>query len=114
MPTCVADSDPKTPLVDPACTFYNTDTETEEVSEIPACVLVDGQWLPPEPATLCYRVATDDGGLTPETDDDLSDFCSEVGANAELFLVNTGGTKPQVTFNCETAADPMMSCPNLG
>ncbi len=114
VPTCVADSDPNTPLVDPSCTFYNTDAETEEISEIPPCTLVDDQWMPPEPATLCYRVATDDEGLTPETDDDLSDFCSEVGANAELLLVNTGGTKAQVTFDCETAADPMTSCPNLG
>ncbi len=114
IPGCVADSDPQTPLVEPTCTFYNTDPETKEVTEIPACTLQGGEWLPPAPATICHRVLTDDDDLTPETDDDLSDFCADVGANAELLLVNTGGTKPQTTYSCELAQDPMTTCPGLG
>ncbi len=113
VPECIADTDPNTAVLEPNCTFYNTDANNE-VSEVPACVAEGEQLIPPPGETLCYHALTDKSGATPSTADDLSDRCIDSGWNLEIVTVNSDpSTRVQLTYNCELSADIANDCPGL-
>ena len=71
--TIVADTDPSTPSLEPACeVYYHAPDDESERIDIPACDDVD-----PADVATCFRLLTD------ET---LSEQCAAAGWNAEVVL----------------------------
>ncbi|MDC0671030.1 hypothetical protein [Nannocystis radixulma] len=73
-------------------------------------------WLKlPEGETACFSFRFDDSFITPSELDDLSQACSDLGTNAEYFILRAGeapaGTT--VTVSCTWSPDPAMDCPML-
>jgi len=114
VPECVADSDPNTEVLDPVCTFYNTDPITKNVTEVKKCVQEDSNWAPQEGESLCYIELKDASNATPTKDDDLSAKCINNGWNLEIVTVKVNPLlKIQLTYDCEISQDPAADCPLL-
>lgn len=106
---CAADTNPDTPELDPSCVVEQTvDGET---SDVPACVLSDGDWEQPNPdSTVCYvPLVNPDPGQA----DSISEECLDMGWNVEFLIERVGPTPPGVTItaNCELSDTPAVDCP---
>ncbi len=119
MTSCVADQDPVTAdIVDPDCTLKQTAPvpggNTTKETQIKECGS-DGSL--PDGADVCYITKVDKTGETPDTLDDMSDFCEEEGWNLEFALVRRegvpapGGTS--VSATCQLSQNKKIDCPDL-
>ncbi|MBK8266301.1 MAG: VWA domain-containing protein [Nannocystis sp.] len=115
MPECVKDVDPTTPILDPECRIEEELLDGSSVS-LPLCVKSGGEWAPPAGVSACYVALVDDEGLTPGTDDDLSEACQDVGWNLEFKLYRDGPAPAgsTVTATCVLSEKASVDCPGLG
>ena len=116
MPNCVADKDPGTPVLDPSCQLYEDNIALGTTTPIPACAEVNGAWVAPAGATVCFAQRVDrDGTQTPSTIDDMSPRCVDQGFNLEFDVIRVTPALAGVTISatCELSANKAQDCPNL-
>ncbi len=114
MPSCVLDTDISTPLLDANCQLFEVVAGTRV--EIVPCQEVDGAWVAPAGATVCFGERLDpDGTRTPSKLDDMSVECTNDGNNLEFFLVRSQAAPAgsSVTATCQLSDNNMRDCPNL-
>lgn len=118
MTSCVADQDPVTPdIVDPDCTLKQTAPvpgESPKVTQIKEC---NDDGTLPDGADVCFITKVDKANVTPETSDDMSEYCIDEGWNLEFELVRRegvpapGGTS--VSATCQLSQMKKIDCPDL-
>ncbi len=119
MPSCVADTDPVTPGLDPSCTVteeYRDANGTERADVLPPCGgTPDAPEFPPG-AEVCYRLLTDATGEGPEALR-MHDSCVEEGWNLEFEVLRTAAGEragaSSVAADCVVSQSPDIDCPNL-
>jgi hypothetical protein len=104
-PGCVADTDPDTGAVEPACRVFQR-TPGQGREELPRCA---GTSLPAGQAACFYTLDETAAAFALE--------CSDAGSNLEFVLRRDPNTDvpdaTRVTAECLMAADVMGECPNL-
>ncbi|MEZ4452269.1 MAG: VWA domain-containing protein [Nannocystaceae bacterium] len=116
MPQCVKDINETTEILDPQCSLVEENPATGVRRPINRCVKDGDEWVPSAGEAVCYVTLVDSDGLTPTTDDDLSETCKEQGWNLE-FKIFRDGPAPKgssVTASCLVADIAEVTCPNLG
>ncbi len=122
-PSCVADTDPATEIVDASCT----------VAEVPGgpmqeCLRdADGYVIDPEfndyampsaDVNVCYVLLTDKAELTADPGDDMAPQCIDQNYNLEFKIQRRYGFPAAdgvtITADCELAASPEATCPGIG
>ncbi|MCA9662515.1 MAG: VWA domain-containing protein [Myxococcales bacterium] len=116
MPQCVQDADTTTPILDQECTLVEENPTTGDSTPIAECVKEGGAWVPADGASVCYVALVDDEGFTTETDDDLSDYCKDLGYNLEFEIYRKGAAPAgsQITATCLLSELREVDCPLLG
>lgn len=107
-PSCIADADPSTGALDPACDLvqeWPRDDGAFDRADVPPCEAGD---VVPDGADACYSALTAD---------ERSDFCRDAGFNLELRLVRREGVPaPEgavILVDCELSDDVATDCPAL-
>ncbi|MBK7828910.1 VWA domain-containing protein [Nannocystis sp.] len=116
MPNCVRDTDPETAVLDPSCTLYEEHLLENTKVEIVPCVEMNGAWVPPNGATLCFAYLVDpNGASTPSGLDDMSPHCVLEGFNLEFSIVRTAAAPANtlISASCELSANKKLDCPKL-
>jgi hypothetical protein len=115
MPQCVRDTRPETPELEPNCQLFEENAALGTRNPIPPCMEVNGQWVAPANATVCFALKTDQGGDTPSAIDDMSEECVSEGYNLEFELKRSAAAPAGTTIAaaCELAPNPAVTCPNL-
>lgn len=121
MPSCVADTVPATPILDPSCQVFEENLITQTRTAIAGCVagmspMGQPDWLVPAGETVCFAQLVDrDGAATPEGLDDMSPACVAAGFNLEFRIVRAGPAPAGTTIaaGCDLSADKPKDCPNL-
>jgi len=115
MPNCVLDTDITTPVLEPNCQLFEVKLSDNSSTEILPCQEVDGVWVAPAGATVCFGERLDPDKKTPSTLDDMSPECTAEGFNLEFYLVRSaaapGGTT--VTATCQLSDNKPRDCPML-
>lgn len=114
-PSCVADTDPTTEIVDANCRLNDINSKDGTVTDIPECEPGD---VVPEGSDVCFVYLVDPAGnspVTPETADDMDSECVDQGFNLEFRIVRKttapAGTRTEAA--CELSDLPVRDCPNL-
>jgi hypothetical protein len=116
MPSCVLDTDVSTPVLEPNCQLFEVKLSDESRTGIPRCQEVNGEWVAPAGATVCFGERVDpDGTLTPSKLDDMSEECTDGGLNLEFFLVRSAAAPAgtTVTATCQLSDNKPRDCPGL-
>jgi len=116
MPQCVKDTDETTPLLDQECTLVEENPSTGDSVPVLPCVDSGGEWAPKEGSTVCYLALNDDENLTDSQDDNLSEYCKELGYNLEFQIIRDGpaAAGSQITATCLLSELNEVDCPLLG
>lgn len=105
VPSCVADADPTTAVLDPSCELRQSMPGAAGTIGVPPC---NADETLPSDADVCWV------GLVG---DHRSNYCSDEGSNLEVRLVRRdghpapGGTTVEIT--CEWSERPAIDCPGL-
>ncbi len=114
VPQCVADVDPSTVAVEPACEVRQIvpSPAGDDVAPVLPCTL-EGEL--PEGLDVCSSALVDATDATASTADDISEVCASEGWNLELRLVRREGHPAppgtHVDITCEWSARPDLDCP---
>ncbi len=113
MPQCVKDIDTTTPILDPECTLVEENPTTGDSVPILECVKEGAEWVPSGDDSVCYVALVDDSGETMTSDDDLSEYCSDLGYNLEFQIVRTSAAPAgsQITATCLLSELAAVDCP---
>jgi hypothetical protein len=120
MPACVADTDPTTEVLEPACALREEAPGPDgsvQHTAIPQCA---GRELPSDDVDACFIPLTDGTAgayITDDTEDDMSDVCSDEGWNLEFLLLRRPGfpmpAGATIFADCELSAAKEIDCPTL-
>ncbi len=116
MPQCVRDTNLDTPVLDANCQLAEVKLSDDTKTDIPPCTEVNGEWVAPAGATVCFGERLDpDGTLTPSELDDMSPECTMDGFNLEFFIVRAGAAPAgtAVTATCQLSENKTRDCPML-
>ena len=122
-PSCVADSDPGTELVDASCTVSQVPG-----GPIPECLrdengyVIDNETndlaMPTADDNVCYALRTDKAGLTADPADDMSEECIDANFNLEFEIerrIGFPGTEgATLSADCDLSPTPAATCPGIG
>jgi hypothetical protein len=116
MPSCVADTDSVTPVLEPSCTLVEENLIEGTQMEVGPCQVVNGAWVPGDGATVCFAYRVDKtGNETPSELDNMSKFCVDEGFNLEFNIVRVVPAAPGVVISasCALSKDKPQDCPKL-
>ncbi|HEY8374901.1 MAG TPA: VWA domain-containing protein [Nannocystis sp.] len=115
MPNCVKDTDPSTEVLEPSCQLFEENLALGTRNQIEECQEVNGQWVAPAGATVCFAMLIDKEGLTPSKIDDMSEECVAEGYNLEFLLIRSGAAPAGTTISaaCELSPNKGRDCPDL-
>ncbi len=116
--SCVADTNPETPELDPNCTLVEENAATGDQTDIPECGFNQdtAEIVPPPGATACFLYLFDKNGTeTPSDADNMSPECVDDGWNLEFALIRTAAAKAgsSVKATCELSDLVERDCPGL-
>ena len=115
-PNCVADTDPDTELLEPACKIYEDDPLGGTHTEIALCDAGADGWAVPAGQTVCWAARLDGAAkLTPSKLDDMSQACIDGGFNLEILLIRSAPAAPlaEISGACQLSPNKQQDCPNL-
>lgn len=112
MPTCVADTDPIAPGVDPSCTLTEEYTDvdgTVHAEKLEPCGGTAVAIEFPDGADVCYRAIVDP--------DEMHEICAEEGWNLQFEVKRTAAGERAngslVKADCVVSQAPELDCPGL-
>ncbi len=113
MPQCVKDTDTTTPILDPECSMVEENPTTGDSVPILECIKDGTEWVPAGDDSICYVALLDDTGETMSSDDDLSQYCQDLGYNLEFQIVREGAAPAgsQITATCVLSDLAEVDCP---
>jgi len=116
MPECVKDKDSTTPILEQECTLVEENPSTGDSVPVLECEKDGDEWVPQGDDSVCYLALVDDNGETATTDDDISEYCQDLGWNLEFRVVRNGPAPAgsQITATCLLSELRDVDCPLLG